>query len=410
MTTEAPAPRAGASAGDRLIGAIRGERPGPLLLCISSLHGNEPAGIHALERILSDLSDDEIRGDLVALRGNLRALGAGRRFIDEDLNRVWQKDRVRTVLASLRAGPDGQDADQGALPMVGSAELAEQRDLLAAVRDEVRAARGPVYVLDLHTTSSESVPFTTLGDTLQNRALALVLPIPVVLGLEEQIDGAMLQYFDRLGWRSIGIEGGAHDDASSVDAHEDAVWLILDDLGLISAERKDDIRRRRERLGLTTRGLPRVVDVRYRHEISPSDEFTMKPGYRNFAAIRAREPLAADRRGPVLSPLRGRVLMPLYQKQGDDGFFIVRRVHPAWLAVSRVLRRAGADRFATWIPGVQHHPSRTDAVILAPWARNRAVIGVLHLMGFNARREGSSLLMIRRIEAENPDPSLDPTL
>jgi succinylglutamate desuccinylase len=294
--------------------------------------------------------------------------------------------------------------------MIGTAELAEQRDLLAAIRAEVRSARGPIYVLDLHTTSSESIPFTTLGDTLQNRALALALPIPVVLGLEEQIDGAMLQYFDRLGWRSIGVEGGAHGSEASVDAHEDAVWLILDDLGIIPADRHADIRRRRTRLGQETRGLPRVVDVRYRHEISPSDGFAMKPGYRNFAPIRALQALGTDRNGPVLAPLRGRVFLPLYQKQGDDGFFVVRRVHPAWLAVSRTLRRAGADRFATWIPGVQHHPSRSDAVILAPWARNRLVIGILHLMGFNARRERGSLLMIRRIESPNPDPTLDPGL
>ena len=65
----------------RRIGAYRGAEPGPLVICIASLHGNEPAGIAALERVLDVLSSNQfrMRGDLVGLRGNLQAGRAGTR-------------------------------------------------------------------------------------------------------------------------------------------------------------------------------------------------------------------------------------------------------------------------------------------------------------------------------------------
>ncbi|MCG8468129.1 MAG: succinylglutamate desuccinylase/aspartoacylase family protein [Gemmatimonadetes bacterium] len=397
---------------ERRIGAVRGDRPGPLFLCISSLHGNEPAGIAAVECVLARLDEREvaIRGDFVGLRGNLSALASGERFVDEDMNRVWQHDRVAAVLKSLRAegdaGHTGGDVDE-TLPMVGNVELREQRDLLAAIRDEVRRARGPVIVVDLHTTSSESAPFTTLGDTLQNRALALELPIPVVLGLEEQIDGAMLQYFDLLGWRSIGIEGGSHTAESSAIAHEDALWLLLSATGVLPEAVSPALADRWERLAARARGLPSVVDVRYRHVISEDSGFRMRPGYENFDRIRKGEELGTDRDGVVRAPSSGRIFMPLYQALGDDGFFIVRRLNPVWLRVSRILRSAGFDRFAAWLPGVQVHPGRDDALILSPVARNRVVMGLLHLLGFNARNERDHVLMIRRAEAPDPQSELD---
>ena len=389
---------------ERRIGAYRGAEPGPLVLCIAALHGNEPAGLIALQRVFDELSGTGLpmRGDLVGLCGNLRALGVGTRFVDEDLNRVWQRERVDAVLASLTT--DGSSGDGDRSPMVGSAELAEQRELLAAIRAESRRARGAIHVLDLHTTSSESAPFATVGDTLQNRELALRLPVPLVLGLEEQIDGAMLQYLDRLGWRSIGIEGGQHAAKSSIEAHEDAVWIMLEALGLIETGSSSAPEDRRARLARQAEGLPRVVDVRYRHVVSDEDGFRMHSGFRNFDPVQAGDEVGADRAGPVRAAFAGRLFLPLYQRQGDDGFFIVRQLAPAWLAVSRLLRVAGADRIAPWLPGVRPHPGRSDAVIVARWARNRWVIGLLHLMGFTARGESGGAVMVRRQEGPAREP------
>ncbi len=396
---------------DRELGSCRGAHSGPLLLCIAGLHGNEPAGIRAMRRVLGSLprGDLDMRGDLIALAGNLAALERGRRFIDEDLNRVWQVDRVEAIQRSLRGNDDaagsedraiGPDApaESAPIPMVGSAELREQRGLVEAMEAALLGARGPIVVFDLHTTSSESAPFSTLGDTLANRRIALQLPIPVVLGLEEQIDGAMLEYLDSRGFVGIGIEGGRHDAEASVEAIEDTVWIALSVLGMLAPADVPDLEARRARLAAAVRGLPRVAEVRYRHEIGPEDSFHMKPAYANFQPVHRGEAVATDRVGDVLVPEAGRIFLPLYQRLGDDGFFIVRRVNPVWLRISAVLRNLRLDRFARWIPGVRPHPERRDAYVLAPWATNHAVIGVLHLLGFRKRRRDGKVLMIRRAE------------
>jgi succinylglutamate desuccinylase len=391
---------------ERRIARYSGEAAGPTLLCLAGLHGNEPAGVLGLERVMRVLDRERpgMRGDFVGLAGNLAALECGRRFIDEDLNRVWQSVRVNAILASERAKQDQDqslDSEQppGAelLGLVGSSEYHEQRELLIALQRALDTARGTVFVLDLHTTSAESAPFATLGDTRANREFALKLPLPIVLGLEEQIDGAMLEYLDQIGLVGIGIEGGGHDASESVEAHEDSLWLALGALGMLEPEDIPDAAEHGTRLAHASKGLPQVLEVRYRHEIRSDEGFRMLPGFRNFEAVEGGQVVGSSNAGLVRAPESGRIFLPLYQEQGDDGFFIVHEVNPAWLRVSAVLRGFHVDRLAPLIPGVQRHPDRTDAFILGS-RPSRVVIGLLHLLGFTKRIERGQVLMIRRAE------------
>jgi succinylglutamate desuccinylase len=48
--------------------------------------------------------------------------------------------------------------------------------------------------------------------------------------------------------------------------------------------------------------------------------------YNNFDPIAKGEVLAYDKNGPIKSPYGGLILMPLYQKQGDDGFFVIQEI------------------------------------------------------------------------------------
>ena len=43
---------------DRVIGRYEGERPGPLMVCIGGVHGNELAGVVALEELMLRLEAD----------------------------------------------------------------------------------------------------------------------------------------------------------------------------------------------------------------------------------------------------------------------------------------------------------------------------------------------------------------
>ena len=356
----------------RVVGRYRGTRPGPLVIFVAGLHGNEPAGVQALERLFRDLKDEAppCRGEVLGLAGNLTALATGRRYLVSDLNRSWTRRRM----AAIRT----QQND---------AEQSEQFELLEILEQTLRGRESEAIVLDLHTTSSDSIPFFTLGDTLRNREFARKLELPLVLGIEEQIHGALLEYLNARGPITIGVEGGRHDDPASVDYHEHVLWIALVEAGCLKPSDVPGYAERRTALAGARGELPPVFEVRARRAVAPGDRFVMRPGFQNFRSIREGQPLADDAGGEVLAPEDGRVFLPLYQEQGDDGFFVVRPVRPAWLRISSVLRHLRLHGLARLMPGVRRSRRRPDTLIVDRRVARWYVIEVFHMLGYRKRRE-----------------------
>jgi len=75
-----------------------------------------------------------------------------------------------------------------------------------------------------------------------------------------------------------------------------------------------------------SKGLPKMTELIYVHVIKPKDNFVMRPGFQNFQKIKSGELLAKDKKGDIHAKHEGLVLMPLYQKQGEDGFFIIKEL------------------------------------------------------------------------------------
>lgn len=371
----------------RVISQVRGEDPGPTLICTGSLHGNEPGAFHALTRVSTALRErrPHLRGAFVALTGNRSALLEARRYLDRDLNRLW----VPTLIADLKSGsPTVSDA-------VEHRELAELLDQIEAA---VACSRGDIYVVDLHTTSADSPPFATIGDTLRNRAFAMRLGVPIVVGLEEHLEGTLLGYADTLGYVTMGFEGGRHDDPEAVERLAASVWMALAACGILIAPREvPEVGRAAELLRAASRGVPRVLEVRYRHPVAPGDAFQMDPGFAGFQPVAPGQRVARDRSGDVRSPARGRILMPLYQVQGDDGFFVMREFRPFWLAVSALLRHLRADAVVHWLPGVRRDPLRPGLLIVDRHTARWYALEIFHLLGYRRERlEGETLVVSRR--------------
>lgn len=373
----------------RVLGAIQGPFPGPTLLCVGGLHGNEPAGVRALERVLEVLAPRTgiMRGELVALSGNRSALALSRRYVERDLNRAWTDDRV----AALRGG---------GLPG-GHAEDREQIELLRAIEEVVARARGPVYFLDLHTTSGAGGPFTAFGDTLPNRALAGHIPVPMILGLEELVDGTLLAFLSRHGIVGVVYETGQHAEPRAVERAEAGVWLVAAAVGLLPESRFPEAAAARKLLAKDTRHLPRAMEMVYRHPIGPEDDFVMDPGWENFRPVARGEVVASDVRGPVRSPRGGRLLMPLYQKQGEDGFFLIRDFSGFWLRASHLLRTLGVDRHVHWLPGISLDRRWPDAVVVDTRLARWYAVQFLHLLGFRKHEHDGPRMVMRRRRHED---------
>jgi len=369
----------------RVLGRIAGERPGPTLIAIGGLHGNEPAGTIAAPRVIGRLEEGRfpLRGEFLAVVGNLGALARGRRYREFDLNRCWLPDN----LARLQR----QD------PALDRGEERELRELARTVEEARSRGGGPVTVIDLHTTSSHGPPFIVMSDTLRNRRLGLELLGTVFLGLEESVDGTLLEYMTEQGHTAALVEGGQHEDPRSVEVHESVLWMALAATGMLRPGEIPDLGRHRRFLRAAQRGTPRVVELRYRHDVRPGDGFRMKEGYLGFQEVKKGEVLARDRNGDVASPERGRIVMPLYQEQGEDGFFLVRPVNRFWMWVSRVVRRLRLGRVLPLLPGVSRIPGRPNALAVDARKARFYAVEIFHLFGYRKRsREGERLVFTRR--------------
>ncbi|WP_116128081.1 succinylglutamate desuccinylase/aspartoacylase family protein [Lewinella sp. IMCC34183] len=305
----------------RVIGHYVGEENGPLVVAIGGIHGNEPAGVAALEQLFELLREEPLinpgftfRGELLALRGNLEALRSGRRYIDTDLNRIW-RHVVRGVDDSY--------------PTVEAREL---DGMLAAIDNAlVDSPVAEIVLLDLHTTTATGGVFSITGDDAPSLSLAAELGVPVIKGMLSGLQGTTLSYF-RSGQydlerpcRAVTFEAGGHTDPVSVDRALAATVNLLRSVGCVRDE--DVSTHHEETLRTSNPGVPPVLELVYVHRLPAGGRhgFVMRPGYLNFQKINAGEILAEDADGPIAAPCAGYLLMPLYQNQGDEGFFIVQR-------------------------------------------------------------------------------------
>jgi succinylglutamate desuccinylase len=312
---------------ERLIGRFGGQHPGALVVVFAAVHGNEIAGVHALQEVFALLEAEakskttfRFEGTLLGILGNKQALEAGKRFIHRDLNRIWEPAEIERI---LHTRPEAREAEDR-----------EAAEILSLVRETIQQNNPDALILlDLHTTSADGGVFCIPAGDPASLRLAKALQAPVILGLMDGIRGTLLHYAANRAFCekdrpahcvAAAFEGGRHEDPRSVSRCIAAVINALHAAGCVKPQEMNT--RHQEILLNYSQKLPKVSRLHYVHSIRPEDRFRMRPGYLNFQAIRAGEHLADDAHGPVLAPRDGLVLMPLYQAQGSDGFFVVEEI------------------------------------------------------------------------------------
>lgn len=373
---------------ERTLADVEGPRPGPTVVFVGGIHGNEPAGALACARLapLLQALRAELAGRVVLLSGNRAALRAGLRFVQRDLNRGWAQPQLARLATLPARDVCGEDR--------------EQLELWQLIERLERERRGPLVAVDLHTTSGPSAPFVCLGDTLANRQLAACLPATAILGLEEVIEGVLAGFLTDRGHIAIAIEAGQHQDPRCVTRLLAAVSLALIQCGCLRSKHFPELPGWRAELARAAAGQPALVEVRHRHVVAQGDEFEMVPGFSSFVPVARGQLVARDRWGGVRAPESGLMLMPRYQGQGEDGYFLVRAIRPAWLHVSALLRRARAERLLPSLPGLHRHAELPGALVIHAAVARAQLTDLLHLCGYRRRRSSEPQpVFSRRTEA-----------
>jgi predicted deacylase len=372
---------------NREIGHFGSDKTGPTIVVFAGIHGNEPSGVFALEQIYSFLNKSKpaFRGQLIALAGNASALAKGERYIEQDLNRIWHAEFIK----KMNNGGFSQDE---ILP-----DINEQIEIYKQIENIFKTHKPPYYFIDLHTTSAESVPFITLNDTLRNRDFALRFPMPSILGIEEFLSGTMLSFVNELGPVAIGFEAGSHDVLSSIENHISCIWLTLVFAGALDEDEVPDFTRHYNSLKGQSNDSKKVFEIRFRHQRTEEEGFEMLNGFTNFMPIKKGQHLANNKYGGIYAKETGRMFLPLYQKKGDDGFFIVREIKMFWLKVSSKLRTYNAERLLKYLPGINLDNSDTHTLRINAKIARWLFLELFHLLGYrHSSSTGKYHYFIRR--------------
>ena len=305
---------------------------------MAGMHGNEPAGVEALDIIFSLLERESesnpnfrYRGKLLGLLGNVRAFAKQKRMVAKDLNRMWTPENIRHV---------GRFHEEEL-----HSENRELKELLCIIEQQVEAYRpARVILLDLHTTSAAGGIFAIATDDPESVRVATELHAPVITGMLRGIRGTTLHFFTKKNFAKllhtenlvlqsvtgVAFEAGQHDDPLSVNRCIAAITNCMRSVGSVRAE---DVENRHDELLIEySKDLPKIAELVKVHSIGPLDEFWMRPGYQNFQPVRRGECLAFDRHGAIRATEDALILMPLYQPQGSDGFFLIKEIRTGeWL-------------------------------------------------------------------------------
>lgn len=195
-------------------------KPGPDVIVVAVTHGNELAGAIVLDAMLRD-PPALARGRLTLGFANIDAFNrfnpkqpTASRFVDEDLNRLWDTQ----VLDGSRT----------------SSELTRARELRPLIeRSDV--------LLDLHSMLWPSEPLILSGPSQKGRDLALTIGTPgLVIADHGHISGPrLIDYAPFIGPGSASaalVEAGQHWELATVGATRACVDGLLRVAGLVDGE------------------------------------------------------------------------------------------------------------------------------------------------------------------------------
>jgi hypothetical protein len=361
----------------RIIDHLKGKPNGPTVVFFAGIHGNEPAGVVALKQVFKKLRSKKIDlgGEIFAVAGNLGALKKHVRFQTVDLNRIWFPERIKNILIQKHTNNEEEE---------------ELKSLYSVLHEILEKGSPPFYFIDLHTTSSDTTPFIVLNDSLLNRKYASNYPLPIILGIEEYLEGALLSYINELGYVSLGFESGQHNDGKAVENCIDFIAFTLQLTNAAPTLKNDG--------NNFDDGSHKFYEIYHQHTIGPEDKFKMFPGFVNFQKIPKGTDIAISNGEVIKTKKAKQIFMPLYQDQGGEGFYFIRPIPEFLLWLSKELRRFKVDHLLVKLPGVQWKSDKKDTLIVDQRVARFMAKSIFHLLGYRARQFDETHLVVKSRE------------
>ncbi len=194
---------------------------GPVLGFIGAIHGNEVCGVKAINKLISNIDNGDIKlksGEINLLPiANPKAYAQGVRFCEINLNRVFVEKE--------------------------NPELYEEK----LAQEIIAFINKSDVIIDIHSNHAGGVPFV-FQDVIDEETTALVEALPVASIMRgwielygESDDSSTLEYTYDAGKYGVTIECGEHADADSVDVAYKSIISTLRHFDMINEVEVEDI-------------------------------------------------------------------------------------------------------------------------------------------------------------------------
>lgn len=178
---------------------IVGQHPGPSVVVMGAVHGNERLGAKVIATLKKSIKAEELHGTLTLILGNPAAYALDKRFVDTDLNRLFGSEI--NALTKKEAGLLNRE-EKRALEVAPFLENAD-------------------YLLDIHSTIKPSVPFVYCEPTPRHLELARLFGTQYIVspasdGHTVDLHCATDNYVDAHGGVGLTYEAGWHKKPSAL--------------------------------------------------------------------------------------------------------------------------------------------------------------------------------------------------
>jgi predicted deacylase len=290
--------------------SYRSPQPGPRVIVLGAVHGNETCGTRAIERLVGEIDAGTVRlaaGSLTLVPiANPLAYANGRRVGDRNLNRkltptdrpVQYEDHVANWLCPLLAAHDVlldlHSFQSPGIPFV----LIGPKDNDGALEPFRHAAREEALARRLGVARAVDGWLATYAAGVARRREIAATMADAALDLDPRYGIGTTEYMRSAGGCALTLECGQHADPHAPEVGHGAILAVLAHLGLTDAPDPvpaDDV----ECLSLCE-----VVDRHHR-----DDAFAR--GWKSFDPVRRGQPIGTRHDGTVLAaPFDGFVVFP----------------------------------------------------------------------------------------------------
>lgn len=265
---------------------IESNQPGPTVVILGGVHGNETCGVQALKYLQNVVIE---KGTLILIYGNPRAIEQNVRYVEQNLNRMFcNEEKLNSTLKS-------------------SYEYRRSREILPylAVAD---------YSLDLHASfTPNSEPFIIC----EANAAHVVQYLPqdrVCYGFTTLEPGGTDGYMNEQGKVGVCIECGYLGDSRSTQSAIQSAQLFLRALGMITSST------------LTINKNQCYVEA-YELYYTKTDSFKLAKPFQDFERIKAGDIIGYDDAKVVSSKINQMILFARNGLvKGSEAFLLVKNI------------------------------------------------------------------------------------